>query len=190
MSHITGYVGRDEKLLVFVGPSGAGKSTIVDRLIKEGLVELTPSWTTRRERNGQELVSDHIFIDETTFKKLETEGFFLESAQPFGLPYYYGLPKITHDHAAMVPAVVLRTMVLPLLGKHYGNPIIYQIEAPKEAVEQRLAERGSSAEEIQKRMSVYEKELLAGREAADRVFVNDDLDTAYALVAAAIAEDF
>ena len=86
-------VANHTNILVLIGPSGAGKSTVARELIKQGIVSINPSWTTRPVREGEDEL-EHVFVDDKEFSRRASEGFFLDWAQPFDLPYSYGLPPI------------------------------------------------------------------------------------------------
>lgn len=182
---------RHDKLLVIIGPSGAGKSTIVNRLIQEGIVELTPSYTTRPSRKQAVHDLDHVFVDDERFNQLERDGFFLNTASLFGLPYRYGLPSIETDDMSRIPAIVLRASLLTKLSAHYENPVIYQIEATEETVRQRLIRRGDKPDEINKRLTDYNKEIEAGRAVAHRIVSNDhELDQLIVRLRTSLFDDF
>lgn len=184
-------IAKEDPLLVLIGPSAVGKTSLVQALQRKNRVLLTPSWTTRPLRTANESESDHVFVDEVAFHDAAASGFFVETAQLFGMPFWYGLPKVKQGGASEVPVVVLRAAVLPLVYQHYPSAIVYQIEAPKQLVKQRISERGGSEEDIAKRLALYDQELQTGRAAAHRVFVNDgSLESLLHQVIQAIEEDF
>ncbi|MDL2363173.1 MAG: hypothetical protein QFB86_02190 [Patescibacteria group bacterium] len=168
------YLDVDEKVLVVIGPSGSGKTTLVQCLSDQKLLEITPSWTTRPPRTDEMNAHEHKFVSQQEFAKLQKEGFFLETARLFGLPYTYGLPRITHNNKAAVPAIMLRSMVLGSLGHHYKSPIIYQIESHRSITEIRLQLRGGNSLDFEKRMQSYVHEIADGRQRAHRIFKNTD----------------
>jgi guanylate kinase len=185
----------DDKLLVIIGPSGVGKSSIVRTLQAQQLVRNIPSWTTRPPRPDEQTDEqiDHVFVSEEDFLARAKQSFFLEYEKLFGLPYYYGLPRITPDPARpdTLPVVLLRVPLIPLLQKHYHNFVIYQIEDSYERASARLAKRAVDGEAQGERLDNFSAELAAGRQLAARVFYNDS--TVQALtqqIASAIAVDF
>ncbi len=85
-------IKRRGLMLVVSSPSGAGKTTLVKMLLKiDKHIHTSISYTTRPRRTGEINGTDYYFIDKETFKKLESEGKFLESAEVFG--EYYGTPR-------------------------------------------------------------------------------------------------
>jgi guanylate kinase len=182
---------KSTPLLVIIGPSAAGKTSVIRELVAQKIIEVTPSWTTRpRRADEDDTAVEHVFCSEAEFESVKEGGIFLESAQLFGLPYYYGLPKIPKPPVEVVPLIMLRVMVLPLLYKFYDNPVVYQIEAPKDLIAERLEERGKQGTENGTRLSDYEMEVTKGREVASRVFVNDDIMAIVEAIKQAIIEDF
>jgi guanylate kinase len=168
------YLERSGKLLVIIGPSGAGKSSVITHLHAADIIVVTPSWTTRppRPEEAQGTIEHH-FVTEAIFKQKESAGFFLEAVQMFGLPYWYGLPKIEKS-ANKIPVIMLRASLLPLLEKHYPSYLVYQIEDAVQNILPRLSKREAAGQALGSRLTDYQKEITAGRKRADRVFNNDD----------------
>jgi guanylate kinase len=170
----TDFLADNEPLLVFIGPSGAGKSSVVNRLVKAGVILITPSWTTRPKRHDEKSESvEHVFVTGNKFGKLKDNGFFIETTEMFGLPFEYGLPKIEKPKTGVTPAIMLRANLLPLLLKHYSNVTIYQIEDSRERITKRLKERLVQGEAQGTRIEDIEKEIEAGRKMAKRIFLNE-----------------
>ena len=185
-------LSRRDPLLVIVGPSGAGKSTAVRALAAAGVVEVTPSWTTRPRRPGElERCVEHRFVREREFDELERRGFFVESIRMFGLSYRYGVPAVPRPESRAVPLLMLRAPHIPLLGRHYDQPSVYQVEDSRERVAARLLERHRDPTGLGTRLRDYDAEVALGRAEADRVFVNDrDVESLVAAMRQAIEADF
>jgi guanylate kinase len=185
------YLEPSDRLLVIIGPSGTGKTSALKLLHDQGVVEVTPSWTTRPPRDDEKGGTlEHRFVDEPTFTKKKDEGYFLDSAQMFDLPYWYGLPKIEKSEGSRVATVMLQASLLPLMDKYYTNYTIYQIEDKPEKAAQRLQEREAAGHAMGSRFEDYQKEIEAGRQRAQRVFTNDgSLEDLAGQIAAALIED-
>lgn len=185
------YLKPDDRLLVIIGPSGAGKSSVLRLLHDQGVVRVTPSWTTRSRRQDEaDDTLEHRFVSEAEFKKKVGEGYFLEAAQLFDLPYWYGLPKLEKPEGSRVATVMLRASLLPLMDKHYKNYTIYQIEDEREKTAVRLQEREAAGHKMGSRLKDYEDEISAGRARAQRVFTNDGtLEELAGQIATALIED-
>jgi guanylate kinase len=184
---------KQGKFLVIIGPSGVGKTSLVKALRDKGVVRPIPSWTTRppRPKENDERI-DHIFVSEEDFEQKAKARFFLEEVTLFGLPFRYGLPPIDSTSATgPIPVLLLRAPLVPLLQKHYTNYVIYQIEDSYDRVAERLQDREKQGEKQGERLTMYEKEITAGRAFADRVIANsDDFSELVAKVEGAILQDF
>jgi guanylate kinase len=79
------------RMLVLSGPSGAGKSTICKKLLQDPRVEFSVSATTRKPRPGEVDGRDYRFLSREEFRRLVSEGAFLEHAEVYG--NLYGTPR-------------------------------------------------------------------------------------------------
>lgn len=167
------FLKSNEPLLIIIGPSGSGKSSVVQNLAKRGVVEVTPSWTTRPPRKGEIQCSiEHKFVNDEMFNKRGAEEYFIEIVKLFGLNYRYGLPRITKPENKSVPLIMLRATILTLVPKHYTNYVVYQIEDRPTKVRERLLKRKAEGEQQGTRLRDYKKEIEGGRRVANRVFIN------------------
>jgi guanylate kinase len=185
------YLEPEDRLLVIIGPSGVGKTSALRLLHDQGVVEVTPSWTTRPPREDEtDGTLEHTFVDEATFTQKADEGYFLDTAQLFDLPYWYGLPRLKKPEGSRVATVMLQASLLPLMDKHYKNYTIYQIEDEERKITQRLQEREAAGHSMGSRLDEYKQETAAGRERTDRVFTNDGtLEVLAGRIAEALIED-
>lgn len=177
------------RVLAVLGPSGSGKSTVVRELHRRGVIEVTPSWTTRPRRDDELDGSvEHRFVDEEEFTAREDAGYFLEVVQMFGLPYRYGLPAVETPAGGRVPAIMVRAPLMPLVARHFPDHVAYQIEDEYQRARDRLGRRPGH---LGTRLDGFEEECRVGREAAHRIFTNQgavaDLVEA---VAHAVGRDF
>jgi guanylate kinase len=177
------------RVLAVLGPSGSGKSTVVRELHRRGVIDVTPSWTTRPRRDDERDGSiEHRFVDEEEFSARQDAGYFLEVVQMFGLPYRYGLPAVEKPAEGLVPAIMVRAPLMPLVDQHFPGHVAYQIEDRYERAQERLARRGG---EPGTRLDRFEQECRLGREAAHRIFVNEgSIDDLVEAVADAVGQDF
>jgi guanylate kinase len=185
------YLEPNDRLLVIIGPSGTGKTTALQLLHEKGVIEVTPSWTTRPPRDDEaEGTLEHTFLDEKSFKEKADAGYFLETARLFDLPYQYGLPKLEKPEGSKAATVMLSAGLLPLMDKYYKNYTIYQIEDKPEKAAGRLQEREAAGHAMGSRFEDYQKEVADGRKRADRVFTNDGtLEELAGKIAEALIED-
>lgn len=183
---------NDQKILVIIGPSASGKSTIAKRLVEDGIITITPSWTSRPMRPSEAggFNPEHVFVNQEEFDSKKQDDGFLETVQLFGLPYWYGLPKIKMSKNS-VPTIMLRAPLIQMVHRHYPEKIIYQIHSPIDRLESRLLKRQQQGDELGSRLSDTESEIRLGEQLADRVFINDrDIDLIIKEIKDSIKEDF
>lgn len=184
------YLLKEKPLLVIIGPSGSGKSELVNMLLDNKIIELTATYTTRPKRTGEESARDHVFIDDEEFALLENKKHFLEVVSLFDSNYKYGISKILNNEQGRVPTIMLRAMVMPLLSKHYSNPIIYHIESSKNLIKKRINNTRRESTN-NSRIKLFDQEIEYGRKHSNRIFVNDGtLEELYINVESAITKDF
>lgn len=184
-------ISHDDKILVIIGPSGTGKSTIVQKLQSDGLIEVTPTWTTRPPREHELLETvEHCFVNQETFDAQKAASFFLDTVQVFNLPYQYGIPELTTTNESLIPTIMLRAPLVERVPTYYANFIVYHIESDQARVREALHARTQAGEPIGNRLDDYQKEVLLGRSLAHRVFINISLQKTIKEITQALSEDF
>ena len=161
-------------IVVVSGPGGVGKGTIVDALVKrDERLWLSRSWTTR-DRRPSEAADAYVFTDTATFERRIRDGGFLEWTEFLG--NYYGSPtpepvgeqdvvlEIEVDGAQQVKQVFPDAL------------LIFVIPPSREEQERRLRGRGDPGDKVLARLKKAEIEEPIGRDLADHIVVNDDLD--------------
>ena len=79
------------KIIIISSPSGAGKTTICKYLLKKmNNLELSISYTTRKNRINESNGKDYFFVSKKKFINLKKENKFIESAKVFN--NFYGSP--------------------------------------------------------------------------------------------------
>jgi guanylate kinase len=185
------FTSKDLPALAIIGPSGAGKSTAIRQLVDDGVVHVNPTWTTRPPRPGEVKTGvEHYFATEQAFSDKKRAGYFVETVQLFGLPYWYGLSPLVPSVPGKASVVMLRAPLLPLFNKYYPNNVVYQIEDDLDRIKQRLEERAAHGEDQGSRLDDYTQEVQAGRSLANRIFVNNDMNTLVSELRQALAKDF
>ncbi len=162
-------------IIVVSGPGGVGKGTIVDALVKrDPQLWLSRSWTTREQRPS-ETDDAYVFTTADAFEERISCGGFLEWTEFLG--NYYGTPtpdvgderdlvlEIEVDGAQQVKRVAPETM------------LIFVMPPSREEQERRLRGRGDVDHKVLARLKKAEEEEPIGRQLADHVVVNDDLET-------------
>jgi len=163
---------------VVSGPGGVGKGTIVDAAVKrDQRLWLSRSWTTREQRLG-EADDAYVFVNAADFEAHIEAGGFLEWTNFLG--NYYGTP--VPDETSGLAAgrdIVLEIEVdgaQQVKRLHPGVMLIFVLPPSREEQERRLRGRGDVDHKVLARLKKAEEEEPIGRELADYVVVNDDLE--------------
>ena len=85
-------IKKDGIMVILSSPSGAGKTTLVKLLSKHKNYNISISHTTRSPRPNEIPNKDYYFVSEKYFKKLISNGEFLEYARVFN--NFYGTSKL------------------------------------------------------------------------------------------------
>jgi guanylate kinase len=160
-------------IIVVSGPGGVGKSTIVEALVaRDTDLWLSRSWTTRSRRPGESADAYH-FVDRATFEQRVADGGFLEWTEFLGNLYGTPIPEppIGRD-------IVLEIEVdgAQQVKRKYPHAILIFVLPPSRAEQEaRLHARGDADAKVVERLRKAEEEEPIGKELADHVIVNDDL---------------
>jgi guanylate kinase len=165
-------------ILIVSGPGGVGKGTVVARLLQlRPDLWLSRSWTTRPRRDG-EPEEAYTFVDREAFEARIAAGGFIEWTEFPGTGHLYGTP--TFD----VPDGRTAVLEIELDGaqqvkRRHPDAVLVLIVAPsRRDQKQRLHGRGDDEDSVARRLEVGAKEEALGREIADHVVVNDEVDRA------------
>jgi guanylate kinase len=164
-------------IIVVSGPGGVGKGTIVDALIRrDPKLWLSRSWTTRERRSGE---ADDAYVFRTTdeFEDRITAGGFLEWTEFLG--NYYGTPRPELLNGPDGPDIVLEIELdgAQQVKRQYPQAILIFVLPPtREEQERRLRGRGDPGDKVLARLRKAEMEEPVGRQQADYVVVNDELE--------------
>lgn len=166
-------------LIVISGPSGVGKGTLVDLLLQadKSLVK-SVSCTTRAPREGETEGVSYYFITQQEFRARIAENDFLEYDEHFG--NYYGTPRSFVERQLKTHSVILEIDVVGALNAKRLMPrettLIMVTPPSQEALEARLAGRGSESEEERAARLRRVRYELEQAPLYDYVVVNDDLE--------------
>jgi guanylate kinase len=166
--------------LIFVvfGAGGVGKGTVVSRLLRlsNGLW-LSRSWTTR-PRRPSEAEDAYAFVSRDQFMTRVARDGFVEWTEFAGNGHLYGTPTLEPPEGADV-VLEIDSQGAIQVKERYPDAVLIFIAAPsREAQERRLRWRGDDEPSIQKRLAIAADEEKLGRDLADFVVVNDDLERA------------
>jgi len=166
--------------VVLSSPSATGKSLLAKELRKaDPSLGFSVSVTTRKPRSTEKDGVDYVFTDEPSFKEMEQQGEFLESAKVFG--NLYGTPKKSVEEALTQGKDLLFDVDWQggaSLKKALAKDAVLIFLLPPSAEEQskRMKMRAEDSEEVAThRLKAARKEISHWKE-YDYVLVNDNFD--------------
>ena len=184
-------------LFVLSAPSGAGTATLTKLLLSTvSGIEYSISTTTRPIRPGERDGVDYHFTDVDTFKRLITDGAFLEHAYVHG--NYYGTRRETVESTLRNGVDLLLDIDIQggrQIRRHlrseeeppFSFPLtavfVFIMPPSMKALELRLRQRKTESEEaIRRRLKNAEEEMQSAKD-YDYVLVNEDVEAAAARLA-------
>jgi len=173
------------RVVVLSGPSAVGKSTVVRRL-REQVSDLhfSVSATTRAPRPGEVDGVDYHFVSPTEFQQLIDNGDLLEWADIHGGLHRSGTPArpVANAAASGRPVLIEVDLAGAKAVKDAMPEAVSVFLAPPswEALEQRLAGRGTETPDVMERRLATARAELAAQDEFDVVVVNSQLESACA----------
>lgn len=174
------------QVVILSGPSGSGKTTIVERLVADCSIPLVKavSATTRPPRPGEQDGDAYYFLSDEEFQRRRAADEFLETAEVYGVGYWYGTLRSEVERARRAGAWSFLEIdvqgAMKVLESYPRALSIFLTTPSAEVFAQRLRARGTESEEvIQKRLRRAEAEQAS----ADRyrfTVINDDLSATVA----------
>lgn len=171
-------------IIVISGPSGSGKTTIVKKLLAENKnLIFSPSYTTRKKREGEVQGKDYFFVSLDKFKKMIKEKKFLEYAKVhnnfYGTSKEFVLKKIKKNDIVLDIDVKGALQLKKVIKKLNLKSIFIFIMPPtfRELKKRLILRQTDTKEEILRRMSVAKKEIKYKND-YDYVVKNDNLEDA------------
>jgi guanylate kinase len=162
------------QIIVVSGPGGVGKGTIVDALVaRDPRLWLSRSWTTREQRPGE---SDdaYVYTDRAAFENRIASGGFLEYTEFLG--HYYGTPAPDMSLGRDIVLEIEVDGAQQVKALHPEALLIFVLPPSREEQERRLRGRGDPEHKVGERLRKAEEEEPIGRELADHLVVNDELE--------------
>lgn len=134
-------------ILVIVGESAGGKSSVADYISKTHGIEKIVTYTTRPPRSYETNGKDYFFIDTETYKKLEAEGFFAETATYNGWHYGSAVDSYKGNKVVVLTPKGLRQ----IRSKKIPDIFSVYINVPRRHRLIKCLERGDDIEEAYRR---------------------------------------
>jgi len=165
-------------IFVIFGAGGVGKGTVVSRLLRlSDRLWLSRSWTTR-PRRPSEVEDAYVFVDHQRFMDRVAGDGFVEWTEFAGNGHLYGTPTMEPPEGSDVVLEIDSQGAIQVKERYPDAALIFIAAPSREAQERRLRLRGDDEDSIQKRLAIAADEEKLGRDIADFVVVNDDLERA------------
>lgn len=173
------------RLIVVAGPSGVGKSSIIDVVIERTNARFSVSATTKPARTSEVDGIDYHFLTREEFLDAINNNLLIEWAEFAG--YLYGTLVSEVEPALDSGVHVVLNIEIEgakqVRASHPDGVFIFIMPPSLEELRSRLERRGdTSAEDIERRFSVAEREIAEAPHVFDHIVVNDDLSDAIAQV--------
>lgn len=168
-------------LFIISAPSGAGKTSLVNEVVKRvNGIMVSISHTTRPMRPQEQDGVNYHFISREQFKKMKSEGVFIEDAEVFD--NFYGTSKhwVEEKLAAGIDVILeIDWQGAQQICKIMSNAVKIFVLPPSQLVlRQRLESREQDSKEvIDKRMSLAKSEISHYGE-YEYLVINDDFNLA------------
>ncbi|MDK1312639.1 guanylate kinase [Pseudoalteromonas ardens] len=168
-------------LFILSAPSGAGKSSLIKALLeRQDKVRVSVSHTTRAPRPGENNGEHYHFVSVDEFKALINQNDFFEWAQVFD--NYYGTSKQAIENQLAQGIDVF--MDIDWQGARQVRKLLPEVKTifilppSKQALEERLNNRGQDSQEIIASRMEQAKSECSHYNEFDYLLVNDDFETA------------
>ena len=168
-------------LFTVSAPSGAGKTSLVTQLLQSvNNIRLSISYTTRRQRKGEEEGKNYFFIDKQQFGKMQTEDLFLENAKVYG--NFYGTSRgFVQKALGLGDNLILEINWegAQIIKKKMPEAVgIFILPPSIDDLKSRLQKRGLDSEDIIEKRVTSALQELKHLKSSDYIVLNDDFDTA------------
>lgn len=168
-------------LFIISAPSGAGKTSLIKALLsKDAHLSLSISYTSRQPRPGEVNGRDYHFVSEQTFREMQVQGEFLESAEVYG--NLYGTSQKWINKAIVSGQDILLEIDCQgaeQVRRYFAQAIgIFILPPSGKVLEKRLITRDQDhTDVIRKRLEAVREEVSHVNE-FDYVIINDELENA------------
>jgi guanylate kinase len=186
---VADYLGN---LFIVAAPSGGGKTSLVKKLVQTlEQVEVSISHTTRMRRPGEQHGVHYFFTDEVEFKRMITEGAFLEHATVFDHLYGTSMAQITQRLQEGIDVILdIDWQGAEQIKRFFPRVVtVFIIPPSMDALKERLLNRRQDKDEvISNRMQKASDELSHYPE-FDYLIINDNFEKAALELGAIVIAD-
>ena len=169
------------RLVVLSGPSGVGKDTVLRRLFElDPHLRYSVSYTTRAPREGEVDDESYSFVDSETFRRMQADGAFLETAVVHGNRYGSSLARV-REALARGDDIVLKIDVQGAAQVREKAPeavLVFLLPPSVEVLRRRLRARDTEDADSLRHREADALRELAQADSYDHRVVNDDVDRA------------
>ena len=173
------------KCIVLSGPSGVGKDTVLHELFsRDPRLRYSISYTTRPPRPGEVDGVSYTFVDEESFRRLEEQGEFLETATVHGNRYGTSRGRV-EAMLARGEHVILKIDVQGAATVRDRLPeaiFVFLMPPSLEVLRRRLRDRGTDDDDALARRDADAVREMAEAERYDHLVVNDSVERAAAQI--------
>lgn len=176
------------RVFIISAPAGAGKTTLVKKLLSAfPNVVQAPSLTTRPPRKDEVEGHDYHFVSKEEFLAREAKGELLEHVELHGQLYGTSKREIERLQASGHHVVLVLDTRGALAVRQLLPAVLIFVKPPSlDALRDRLYQRASEDEAMVEKRLVWAKKELADENHFDYSIVNDDLTTAFHLLASIV----
>jgi len=173
-------INYNNKPLIILGPSGVGKDTIINMLLEKypEIFYKLPSYTTREKRKGEIDGKDYFFITKEEFKVMKDENK-LFGIQEYNDNFYASNKSKLYELIKKGDKIIILNYnieTVKAIKDEFDFNYIAIFPPSEDELRNRLKNRGTKPEELEKRMqnSLREKNLIIEANYIKDIFTNDD----------------
>ena len=173
---------NNEKPLIILGPSGVGKDTIINMLLEKypEIFYKLPSYTTRKKRKGEKEGVDYFYISKEEFQVKRNQNKLI-GIQEYNDNFYASDKSKLNELMNKGDKIIILNYNIETANKvkdELDFNIIAILPPCEDELRNRLKNRGTNPEEMEKRMknSLKEKKLIDEAKFIQFRVVNDEKD--------------
>ena len=182
MSYLSIQANKNKRPLIILGPSGVGKDTIINMLLKKypDIFYKLPSYTTRPKRKGEKEGVDYFYITKEEFEVKRNQNKLI-GIQEYNGNFYASHKSKLNELMNKGDKIIILNYNIETANKvkdELDFNFIAILPPCEDELRNRLKNRGTNPEELEKRMqnSLREKKLINEANYIQFRVVNDEKD--------------